>query len=177
MLHVVLSSSTFRHALPSEDVLSWLGPHPPFIPSFNEAEYFTSTAAFFGCKYTQSALYSRFSTSSAQLAATCPHIRRSFLIPRSFLTSHSFNLQRTTLLHHHDTFLSPLATSFRASQYCVFISPLILTMTAITRLLTHFVIIRVFQTASWVRLAIDIHPRPTNGISVALESSRSDMSS
>ena len=54
VLHVVLSPSTFRHALPSEDVLSWLVPYPPFgspIPNVTEADHYTWATVSFGCKY------------------------------------------------------------------------------------------------------------------------------
>jgi len=150
-------------------IISWLSSRPSFqVPSMSsitEASQFTSTAPSFGCKYFQSALYLRFST---QLAAGCPRIRRSFLIPRSFLAYHSFHSQRATLLHHHDTTpLSLIAIFFRDFQCCIFIYPLILIMTMPS--FRHPIgssLLRCFLDCA--SRAIGIYPRPTNGISVAM---------
>lgn len=102
VLHVVLSPSTFRHALPSEDVY-YILVRSFLKSSITEAVHPTLTTASFGCKYSQSALYPWFLQFSAQLAATYPHIRRSFLVPRSFLACQPFYSQRTALPHHRDT--------------------------------------------------------------------------
>ena len=94
-MYYILVSSSFR---------------PP-MSSITEAGHPTLTAAFFGCKYSQPTLYPRFSPLPAQFPATCPRIDPPSL-PHSFLACQFFHFQRNTLLHHHDTSLSLIATFF-----------------------------------------------------------------
>ena len=101
------------------------------ISSIAEAGNPTSTAASFGRKYSQSALYpAGFTVFRPACRDMSPHWT---LLPNTTLLSRpqAFHSQRTTLLHHHDTLLSFIATFFFFSGSTALHPhlPLILTMT------------------------------------------------